>query len=131
MIEDIKDVRDYIKRYVEFQEIKINAQAKLDILVAESNAIITSQERSKAAELEVKISNQRTYIRRLDDVINKWGNALASLSATYNKTEYEMFNTLIIRGVPPKKTKWALQTCYNFRNQVFKDIAKLTKKEGD
>lgn len=131
MIEDIKDVRDYIKRYVEFQEIKINAQAKLEILVAESNAIIASQERSKAAELEVKISNQRTYIRRLDDVINKWGNALASLSATYNKTEYEMFNTLIIRGVPPKKTKWALQTCYNFRNQVFKDIAKLTKKEGD
>ena len=130
MIEDIKDVRDYIKRYVEFQEIKINAQAKLDILVAESNAIIASQERSKAAELEVKISNQRTYIRRLEDVINKWGNALASLSATYNKTEYEMFNTLIIRGVPPKKTKWAQQTCYNFRNQVFKDIAKLTKKEG-
>lgn len=127
---EVKDARDYIQRFVEFQELKINAQAKLDLLLAESNSIIASQERDKALELEVKIQNQRTYLRRIEDIIRQWGNALASLSSTYNKTEYEMFNTLIIRGVPPKKTKWSLQTCYNFRSQVFKDIQKLTKKEG-
>lgn len=127
---EVKDARDYIQRFVEFQELKINAQAKLDLLLAESNSIIASQERDKALELEVKIQNQRTYLRRIEDIIRQWGNALASLSSTYNKAEYEMFNTLIIRGVPPKKTKWSLQTCYNFRSQVFKDIQKLTKKEG-
>lgn len=131
MNNDIKGVRDYIVRFVEFQEIKINAQAKLDLLLAESNSIIASQERNKALELEVKINAQRTYLARINNIIKDWGNALASLSQTYNKSEYEMFNTLIIRGVPPKKTKWGLQTCYNFRSQVFRDIEKLTKKEDN
>ena len=71
------------------------------------------------------------YKNNINNIIKDWGNALASLSQTYNKSEYEMFNTLIIRGVPPKKTKWSLQTCYNFRSQVFRDIEKLTKKEDN
>lgn len=123
--------RDYIERYVEFQEIKVNAQAKLDMLLAEANSIIPSQERSKAMEFEVKIASQRTYIGRIDGIIKDWGKALASLGQTFNKTEYLMFNTLIIRGVPPKNTKWGLQTCYNFRTKVFKAIQELEqKKEG-
>jgi len=125
------DVRDYIARYVEFQELKINAQAELDLLVAEQQNLIPSMDRVKTAELEVRITNARTYLGRLKQIVNDWGNALASLGQTYNKTEYEMFNVLIIKGIPPKKTKWALQTCYNFRAKVFKDIARLEKKEGE
>lgn len=124
------DVRDYIKRYVEFQELLINARAKLELLYAESNSIIASQERTKAIELEFKIEAQRTYVGRIEEIIKKWGNALASLGQTYDKTEYEMFNALIIRNVPPRKTKWSPQVCYNFRSKVFQDIARLEKKEG-
>lgn len=122
------DVRDYIARYVEFQELKINAQAELDMLLAEQQHLIPSMDRMKTAELEVRITNARTYLGRIKDIVNEWGNALASLSQTYNKTEYEMFNVLIVKGIPPKRTKWALQTCYNFRAKVFKDIARLEKK---
>lgn len=123
------DVRDYIARYVEFQELKINAQAELDMLLAEQQHLIPSMDRMKTAELEVRITNARTYLGRIKDIVNEWGNALASLSQTYNKTEYEMFNVLIVKGIPPKRTKWALQTCYNFRAKVFKDIARLEKKD--
>jgi len=123
------DVRDYIERYVHFQELMINAQAELDALVAEQQHLIPSMDRMKTAELEVRITNARTYLGRLKTIVKDWGDALAQLSQTYNKTEYEMFNVLIIRGIPPKKTKWALQTCYNFRAKVFKDIARLEKKD--
>ena len=122
------DVRDYIARYVEFQELLIDAQAELDLLLAEQQHLIPSMDRVKTAELEVRITNARTYLGRIKAIINEWGTALAHLGQTYNKTEYEMFNVLIVRGVPPKNTKWALQTCYNFRNKVFKDIARLEKK---
>lgn len=123
------DVRDYIARYVEFQELLINAQAELDTLLAQQQHLIPSMDRVKTAELEVRITNTRTYLGRLKTIIKDWGDALACLGQTYNKTEYEMFNVLIIKGVPPKKTKWALQTCYNFRAKVYKDIARLEKKE--
>ena len=123
------DVRDYISRYIEFQELTINAQAELDALIAEQQHLIPSMDRVKTAELEVRITNARTYLSRLKKIISDWGDALAALGQTYNKTEYEMFNILIIKGVPPKKTKWALQTCYNFRAKVVKDIARLEKKE--
>lgn len=123
------DVRDYISRYIEFQELTINAQAELDALIAEQQHLIPAMDRVKTAELEVRITNARTYLSRLKKIINDWGDALAALGQTYNKTEYEMFNILIIKGVPPKKTKWALQTCYNFRAKVFKDIARLEKKD--
>lgn len=123
------DVRDYIQRYVEFQELLINAQAELDLLVAEQQHLIPSMDRMKTAELEVRVTNARTYLGRIKSIIKDWGDALAALGQTYNKTEYEMFNILIIKGIPPKKTKWALKTCYNFRAKVFKDIARLEKKD--
>ena len=76
------DVRDYIARYVEFQELKINAQAELDMLLAEQQHLIPSMDRMKTAELEVRITNARTYLGRIKDIVNEWGNALASLSQT-------------------------------------------------
>ena len=123
------DVRDYIQRYVQFQELMISAQAELDMLLAEQQHLIPSMDRVKTAELEVRVTNSRTYLGRLKTIVKDWGDALAHLGQTYNKTEYEMFNVLIIRGVPPKKTKWALQTCYNFRAKVFKDISRLENKD--
>lgn len=123
------DVRDYIVRYVLFQELMISAQAELDMLIAEQQHLIPSMDRMKTAELEVRIANARTYLGRLKTIVKDWGDALAQLGQTYNKTEYEMFNVLIVRSVPPKKTKWALQTCYNFRAKVFKDIARMEKKD--
>lgn len=123
------DVRDYITKYVEFQELLINSQAELDVLVAEQQRLIPSMDRLKTAELEVRITNARTYLGRLKTIVDEWGDALAQLGQTYNKTEYEMFNVLILKSVPPKRTKWALQTCYNFRAKVFKDIARLEKMD--
>lgn len=123
------NVRDYIARYVEFQELLCGAQTELDVLIAEQQHLIPSMDRMKTAELEVRITNARTYLGRIKTIVREWGDALAQLGQTYNKTEYEMFNVLIIKGIPPKKTKWALQTCYNFRAKVFKDIARLEKKE--
>lgn len=123
------DVRDYIERYVHFKELLISAQAELDALLAEQQHLIPSMDRMKTAELEVRITNARTYLGRLKKIVKDWGDSLVALGQTYNKTEYEMFNVLIIRGIPPKKTKWALQTCYNFRAKVFKDIARLEKKD--
>lgn len=123
------NVRDYIVRYVEFQELLCGAQTELDVLIAEQQHLIPSMDRMKTAELEVRITNARTYLGRIKTIVREWGDALAQLGQTYNKTEYEMFNVLIIKGIPPKKTKWALQTCYNFRAKVFKDIARLEKKE--
>ncbi len=123
------NVRDYIERYVEFQELLCGAQTELDVLIAEQQHLIPSMDRMKTAELEVRITNARTYLGRIKTIVREWGDALAQLGQTYNKTEYEMFNVLIIKGIPPKKTKWALQTCYNFRAKVFKDIARLEKKE--
>ena len=123
------NVRDYIERYVDFQELLINAQAELDLLIAEQERLIPRLDREKAMELEVRITNARTYLGRIKQIVKDWGDSLAALGQTYNKTEYEMFNVLILRGIPPKKTKWALGTCYNFRAKVYKDIARLEKKE--
>lgn len=125
------DVRDYIERYVEFQELLINGQAELDMLLAQQQRLIPSLDRGKTQELEVRITNARTYLGRIKQIVKDWGDALAALGQTYNKTEYEMFNVLIIRGIPPKKTKWAVGTCYNFRAKVFKDIARLERKEDE
>ena len=123
------NVRDYIERYVDFQELLINAQAELDLLIAEQERLIPRLDRDKTMELEDRITNARTYLGRIKQIVKDWVDSLAALGQTYNKTEYEMFNVLILRGIPPKKTKWALGTCYNFRAKVYKDIARLEKKE--
>ncbi len=121
----ISDVRDYIQRYVQFQELLINAQAELEALQAEEHKYIASIDKMKVAEMQVRVTNARTYVSRLKQIVTDWGDALAHLGQTYNKVEYEMFNTLIIKGVLPAKTKWSKRKCYKFMNQVRKDIARL------
>lgn len=123
---------NYIEKYIEFQELKINAQTELDLLLAYQSTLVPSYDREKAMELEVRIVGVRTYIGRIDEIIKQWGNALAALGQTYNKTEYELFNLLIIKGVPPKKiTNWALQTCYNYRTKFYRDLRRLRSKTND
>lgn len=123
---------NYIEKYIEFQELKINAQTELDLLLAYQQTLVPAYDREKSAELEVRIIGVRTYIGRIDTIIKKWGDALAALGQTYNKTEYEMFNLLIIKGVPPKKiTNWALQTCYNYRTKFYRDLERLRSKTED
>ncbi len=127
-IDEPKSARDYVSKFVLFQEMRINACAELDALLAEQRSLTSFRNKDRLMELSVLISSQQTYISRLDRIVAEWGDALAALGQTYGKSEYEMFVELIIKGRNPKDTKWAQQTCYNFKSRVYREMRSITGK---
>ena len=85
--------------------MRINAQAKLEILVAERSKVLARKEPNFDMELQVRIINQQTYISRIDEIIKKWSDALIMLASTYGDKELEMFSVLIIKNTPLEKVK--------------------------
>lgn len=115
-----------IQDYIDFQTLRINAQAKLDVLVAERSKLIPKKDREFDTELQVRIINQQTYISRIDEIIKQWSDSLIMLASTYGDKELEMFSVLIIKNTPLEKVKkWSKSECLSFINKVRHQLEEL------
>lgn len=125
-------ISETLLQYIHFQELRINAKAELDVLVAKNSKLIAKTDKKLATEIEVRIINQQTYISRIESIIKKWSDALMMLAQTYNKKEYEMFVKLIVEGRSPYECKkWTKSECNVFINKISNQIQKLQKDDKD
>ena len=124
-------IQNCLQDYIDFQTLRINAQAKLEILVAERSKVLARKEPNFDMELQVRIINQQTYISRIDEIIKKWSDALIMLASTYGDKELKMFSVLIIKNTPLEKVKkWSKSECLSFINRVNHQLQGL-KEKGD
>lgn len=123
-------MKNCLQDYIDFQTLRINAQAKLDVLVAERSKLIPKKDREFDTELQVRIINQQTYISRIDEIIKQWSDSLIMLASTYGDKELEMFSVLIIKNTPLEKVKkWSKSECLSFINKVRHQLEELKEKE--
>lgn len=124
-------MKNSLEQYIRFQELRINADAELQVLLAQRRRSIPSKDAEKCTELDLRIINQQTYISRIDEIVKRWSDALIMLASTYGDKELEMFVTLIVRQTPPHKVKkWSKSACYKFINEVNNQIQALKEKGG-
>lgn len=124
-------MKNSLEQYIRFQELRINADAELQVLLAKRRRLIPSKDAEKCTELDLRIINQQTYISRIDEIVKRWSDALIMLASTYGDKELEMFVTLIVRQTPPHKVKkWSKSACYKFINEVNNQIQALKEKGG-
>lgn len=125
-------MKNSLEQYIRFQELRINADAELQVLLAQRRRLIPSKDSEKCTEMDLRIINQQTYISRIDEIVKRWSNALIMLASTYGDKELEMFVTLIVRQTPPHKVKkWSKSACYRFINEVNNQIQALKEKGGN
>ena len=124
-------MKNSLEQYIRFQELRINADAELQVLLAQRRRLIPSKDAEKCTELDLRIINQQTYISRIDEIVKRWSDSLIMLASTYGDKELEMFVTLIVRQTPPHKVKkWSKSACYKFINEVNNQIQALKEKGG-
>ena len=125
-------MKNSLEQYIRFQELRINADAELQVLLAQRRRLIPSKDSEKCTEMDLRIINQQTYISRIDEIVKRWSDALIMLASTYGDKELEMFVTLIVRQTPPHKVKkWSKSACYRFINEVNNQIQALKEKGGN
>ena len=125
-------MKNSLEQYIRFQELRINADAELQVLLAQRRRLIPSKDAEKCTELDLRIINQQTYISRIDEIVKRWSDSLIMLASTYGDKELEMFVTLIVRQTPPHKVKkWSKSACYRFINEVNNQIQALKEKGGN
>ena len=122
-------MKNSIEQFIRFQELRINANAELELLAAERRKLIPSKDPERCTEMDVRIINQQTYISRIDEIIKKWSDSLIMLASTYGDKELEMFNVLIVKRTPPHKVKkWSNSACYKFINEVDQQLKALIER---
>ena len=125
-------MKNSLEQYIRFQELRINADAELQVLLAQRRRLIPSKDAEKCTEMDLRIINQQTYISRIDEIVKRWSDSLIMLASTYGDKELEMFVTLIVRQTPPHKVKkWSKSACYKFINEVNNQIQALKEKGGN